>query len=97
MMSHKPPIPEAQTARWPAHPAPREDAPVAEPESPEQPGWGSRVDKRVVAGVAGMVVGSAAVAAALLFAGRSSKPKTASTDPAQPGTNVANAGEIGVD
>ncbi len=46
----------------------------------------SRTEKRVVAGVAGIAVGSAAIAAALLFAGRSSKPKSAAIQPPPPNT-----------
>jgi hypothetical protein len=98
-MTHKPPVPEASTPPWPASPAPHDKsaAPVADEDSART----SRVDRAMVAGIAGLAVGSAAVAAALLFAGRNSKPKSAALTPApQPASgrpNPANAGEIGVD
>ena len=79
-MSHKPPLPEAATPPWPASPPPIEHkSDSAEPEGEDKSE--SRVDKRIVAGVAGIAVGSAAVAAALLFAGRMSRPKTAAISP----------------
>ena len=83
-MTHKPPLPDAATAPWPATPAPHEATlAAADPAGEEQTGR-SGVDKRIVAGVAGIAVGSAAIAAALLFAGRLNRPKSASAPARSP-------------
>lgn len=80
-MTHKPPVPEAATPPWPATPPPRADnedaaaqSAAAQQDEPDRIGG---VDKRIVAGVAGIAVGSAAIAAALMFAGRLNRPKSA--------------------
>jgi hypothetical protein len=81
-MTHKPTLPDAATPPWPATPPPHDqtaaaDKPVAQEEV--EAGRMSAADKRLVAGVASIAVGSAAIAAALLFAGRLNRPKSAST------------------
>ena len=72
-MTHAPPLPDAARAPWPAHPAPHEAAPeTAAPETAApgtvkdepQPGSGARTLVRIGVGAA---IGSAAVAAALLY------------------------------
>ena len=55
---------------------------------------GRQIDKRVVAGVAGIAVGSAAIAAALLFAGRTAKTKAAATTPPPPKVPIPDAAPI---
>ena len=67
-MSNAPPVPESQTPPWPAQPAPREpsEEPAAKATRPGVTNAGM---------VAGMVVGSAAIAAALLYAGRRGRTK----------------------
>jgi hypothetical protein len=82
-MTHKPPVPEAATPPWPATPPPRaanEDAASESGTAAARQDESDRiggVDKRIVAGVAGIAVGSAAIAAALMFAGRLNRPKSA--------------------
>jgi hypothetical protein len=88
-MTHKPPLPDAATPPWPATPAPHaatqpshaaSQAPAEETaKQDEDAGRIAGVDKRIVAGVAGIAVGSAAIAAALMFSGRLNRPKSAST------------------
>jgi len=98
-MTHKPPVPEASTPPWPAHPAPidRTEHPAPAAETDES---GSRIGKSVAV-AAGVAVGSAALAAALLFAGRNSKPKSAANpplpDPTKPRANRPTAEDIGID
>ncbi|MDB5689175.1 MAG: hypothetical protein JWL91_1051 [Sphingomonas bacterium] len=79
-MTHKPPLPEAATPPWPATPAPHvaNDGATDSARRDEEPERIGGVDKRIVAGVAGIAVGSAAIAAALLFSGRLNRPKSAS-------------------
>jgi hypothetical protein len=101
-MTHKPPVPDAATPPWPATPAPRDHTAtpaVADDESERIGG----VDKRIVAGVAGIAVGSAAIAAALLFSGRLNRPKSASApvpprpDPVTPHVTHGDASDITID
>jgi hypothetical protein len=99
-MTHKPPVPEASTPPWPAHPAPIDhSAKPAPAETAEE--TGSEGNSRIAKGVAvaaGVAVGSAALAAALLFAGRNSKPKSAANPPPPDPTKPRpNAGDIGID
>jgi hypothetical protein len=78
-MTHKPPVPEASTPPWPAHPAPIDHSAAPAPAQPDEES-GSLIGKGMAV-AAGVAVGSAALAAALLFAGRNSKPKSAATAP----------------
>jgi hypothetical protein len=92
-VTHKPPVPDAATAPWPATPPPREHLPEAE--KAENGEGGSRVSAIAVA--AGVAVGSAAVAAALLFAGRISKPKSAANPPPPKPTPKERSGRTAAD
>jgi hypothetical protein len=76
-MSHKPPIPDAATSPFPLHPAPIEhDAPVGETpaETSRDEGAGAKISGRTLGIAAGAAIGSAAVAAALLFYNRPPTP-----------------------
>jgi hypothetical protein len=98
-MTHKPPVPEASTPPWPAHPAPIDRSEQPAPAEPADEG-SSRINKGMAV-AAGVAVGSAALAAALLFAGRNSKPKSANTpspvDPAKTRSARPTAEDIGID
>jgi len=90
-MSHKPPVPDASVAPYPPTPAPHDPNAAPDPQA-DATRSGSWIDKRVVAGIA---VGSAAVAAALLFAGRTSRPKSAAiAPPPVPTPDPADASDI---
>jgi hypothetical protein len=90
-MTHKPPVPEASTPPWPAHPAPIDHSAAPAPAQVEESG--SIMGSKGIAVAAGVAVGSAALAAALLFAGRHSKPKSAATatKPARKSENQPDA------
>ncbi|HEX8445902.1 MAG TPA: hypothetical protein VF649_04735 [Sphingomonas sp.] len=87
-MSHTPPIPDAATAPFPAHPAPRPHADIPTPPTPPTPpkpdSTGDSTTRRVIAGAA-VGIGSAAIVAALLYTNRKAADaqKIAAKDRAQ--------------
>ncbi len=68
-MSDVPPVPEASTPPYPAHPAPIEHAPVEAKAEPDAETKSNNVRKYAAAGAA-IGIGSAAIVAALLYTNR---------------------------
>ncbi len=88
-MSHKPPVPDAATSPYPLHPGPIEHVETADGKTGDAPDKGeetpvAKLSNRTLGiAAAGAAIGSAAVAAALIFYNRPATP-TKRTAPPKP-------------
>ena len=73
-MSHKPPLPDAATSPYPLEPAPIEHAEPAEKAADATDETPLKISGRTLGIAAGAAIGSAAVAAALIFYNRPVTP-----------------------
>jgi hypothetical protein len=102
-MSHKPPVPDAATSPYPLHPAPIEHVePVDEQTGDTDEAPAAKMSNRTLGiAAAGAAIGSAAVAAALIFynrpatpAKRAAPPKPKAKRAAKPKTTTAKPASV---